>query len=269
MMYPALLAENLREFQFRELRRNMRGIHDVLDLPYGKILWDTFHEIGGGMLPRGLMPSIRRAHTILSPGFLQEGMRASVVLRRLARMREWRRQVGGTLFDQKLLLATLQDSLPGILRQVDRNSMAFSIEARLPFLDYRLVEFTFSLPSRQKLDQGVSKQVYRRALSGLIPDAIRDRRSKLGFVTAEADWVRERASSAFLDAFAGIPPDAPYDGAHLRAILARFLEGRSAYDPLLWQVFSLEHMRAREAFLLPEADGISVGAASAAIRNRG
>ncbi|MBI3540521.1 MAG: asparagine synthase (glutamine-hydrolyzing), partial [Candidatus Eisenbacteria bacterium] len=57
---------------------------------------------------------------------------------------------------------TLQRLLPSLLRYEDRNSMAFSIETRLPFLDYRLVEFVFSLPDGQKLDGTTSKAILRR-----------------------------------------------------------------------------------------------------------
>ncbi len=252
MMYPALLTDSLRSFRLTEVAANARGIHDVLGLPYGKIAWDVIHEAGGGMLPVPLMPSIGRARKIFSAAFLREGIRASVVLERLADMGGWRRRVGGTLFDQKLFQATFYDSLPGILRQVDRNSMAFSIESRLPFLDYRLVEFTFSLPARQKLDGGVAKQVYRRALSGLIPDSIRDRRSKLGFVTAESDWFRDGARARLGATLEGIGAGAPYRAAWVQARFRAFVAGQIPYDPLLWRVFNLERMRAIGACLVSD-----------------
>ncbi len=50
-------------------------------------------------------------------------------------------------------------TLPGLLHYEDRNSMAFSLETRLPFLDYRLVEFVFSLPVEQKIQGGVTKVI--------------------------------------------------------------------------------------------------------------
>ena len=53
--------------------------------------------------------------------------------------------------------------LPSLLRYEDRNSMAFSIETRLPFLDYRLVEFAFSLPDEAKLDGTTTKAILRRS----------------------------------------------------------------------------------------------------------
>jgi len=80
--------------------------------------------------------------------------------------------------------------LPGLLHYEDRNSMAFSLEARLPFLDYRLVEFSFSLPARLKMDGGVTKVVLREAMKGTLPERVRNRMDKIGFATPEETWFR-------------------------------------------------------------------------------
>ena len=68
--------------------------------------------------------------------------------------------------------------------------MAFSIEARMPFMDHRLVSFIFSLPARQKIHKGWTKYIMREALKGIIPESIRTRTDKIGFVTPEANWFR-------------------------------------------------------------------------------
>jgi len=81
-------------------------------------------------------------------------------------------------------------TLPGLLHYEDRNSMAFSLEARLPFLDYRLVEYIFSLPSEQKIKGGVTKVILRNAMQSILPEEVRNRRDKMGFVTPEDIWVR-------------------------------------------------------------------------------
>ncbi len=84
-----------------------------------------------------------------------------------------------------------RDNLPQLLRYEDRNAMAFSIEARVPFLDHRLVEYVFSLPANQKINAGLTKAVFRRALRHVIPEPIRRRRDKIGFVTPEKIWLQE------------------------------------------------------------------------------
>lgn len=82
-----------------------------------------------------------------------------------------------------------QFSVPPLLRYEDRNSMAWSIEARVPFLDYRLVEFLINLPDALKMHRGRSKGVLREGLRGLVPDAVLDRTTKMGFNTPMVDWL--------------------------------------------------------------------------------
>src|SRR5262249_56031215 len=70
-----------------------------------------------------------------------------------------------------------------LLRQFDRASMAHGIETRMPFMDWRLVTYGFSLPEASKIGGGVTKRVLRMAMQGLVPDAIRLRTNKIGFVS--------------------------------------------------------------------------------------
>lgn len=85
-----------------------------------------------------------------------------------------------------------QRLLPSLLRYEDRNSMAFSIETRLPFLDYRLVEFVLSLPDEQRLEGSTTKAILRRALADRIPAPVLARRDKMGFETPADVWLRSR-----------------------------------------------------------------------------
>lgn len=80
--------------------------------------------------------------------------------------------------------------MPMLLRYEDRNSMAFSIEARLPFLDYRIIEFAFQLPDEYKIRNGWQKAILREAVPEL-PESIRYRKDKKGFTTPEKDWVNQ------------------------------------------------------------------------------
>lgn len=81
-------------------------------------------------------------------------------------------------------------SLPGLLRYEDKNSMAFSIESRVPFLDYRLVEYLSSLPDNAKIHNAVTKVTLRRAMKGILPEKIENRMDKIGFATPEDIWFR-------------------------------------------------------------------------------
>ena len=71
-------------------------------------------------------------------------------------------------------------SVPSLCHYEDRNSMAHSLEIRLPFLDYRLVDFTLNLPNHLKIKNGVNKQILRRSMDEL-PTQIRNRFDKKGF----------------------------------------------------------------------------------------
>jgi hypothetical protein len=70
---------------------------------------------------------------------------------------------------------------PWILREFDRASMAHGIEVRAPFLDWRLVAYTFSLPTEIKLKNGYAKYILRQAMVGIVPEEIRRRKIKVGF----------------------------------------------------------------------------------------
>ncbi len=83
----------------------------------------------------------------------------------------------------------IQVNLQALLHFEDRNSMAHSIETRVPFLDYRLVEAIYDMPAEHKIRNGYTKAVMRSAMKGILPEKIRLRMSKLGFATPEEVWI--------------------------------------------------------------------------------
>ena len=132
-------------------------------------------------------------------------------------------------------------STPNLLRYEDKNSMAFSIESRVPFLDHELVEFIFKLPIDQKIKRGWNRYVYRQAMKGKMPEANRTRRSKIGFTNPEAAWTKERAveirevfSSGEL-ASRGI-----FDPARLTANFDAWLAGKPGDGLAFWRVLITE-----------------------------
>lgn len=99
---------------------------------------------------------------------------------------------------ENLLRQLFGEPLPALLRYEDHNSMAWSVESRTPFMDYRLVEFTMGLPARFVYKNGVRKTILREAMKGIIPLAIEQRRDKMGFVTPEELWLKGEGKSWFL-----------------------------------------------------------------------
>ena len=103
---------------------------------------------------------------------------------------------------ENLLRQLYMEPLPALLRYEDHNSMAWSVESRTPFMDYRLVEFTMGLPARYVYKNGVRKTILRDAMQNIIPDAITNRRDKMGFVTPEELWLKGEGKEWFLKAIA-------------------------------------------------------------------
>lgn len=81
-------------------------------------------------------------------------------------------------------------SLPTLLRYEDRNSMGNSVESRLPFMDYRLVELALALPSRLKIVNGYGKWALRKVTQDIVPDYIRLARKKRGFDVTQS-WIKD------------------------------------------------------------------------------
>ena len=143
-----------------------------------------------GLLARGLFPApvvnLLRKTSRRNPSWLNE---------------KWFQKRGITPFRNEksvskdhlrnsLYSSLTRSSLPMLLRYEDRNSMAFSIESRVPFLTPSLVQFVFSLPESYLISSdAISKRVLRKAMLGIVPDPILDRRDKIGFATPELQWL--------------------------------------------------------------------------------
>jgi len=92
-------------------------------------------------------------------------------------------------------------SLPVLLRYGDKNSSAHAIEERLPFLDHRLIEKVASLPLDQKIRNGWTKYILRKAMVDRLPRKIRLRKTKIGFVTPERIWFKKTIQKNVEDTF--------------------------------------------------------------------
>ena len=91
-----------------------------------------------------------------------------------------------------------------LLRYADRNSMAHSVEVRLPFLSHELVEFSNSLPDDYKINKGWSKYILRRSMESILPEQITWRKDKIGFAAPQEKWmqgttIKEYVNDAFQD----------------------------------------------------------------------
>lgn len=99
---------------------------------------------------------------------------------------------------QDALLNHFEFKLEHLLKWADRNSMRFSIEARMPFLDHRLVERTLAMHGDAFIKDGMTKHILREAMRGTLPEKIRLRKDKIGFGTPNEEWFRSEQFKPFI-----------------------------------------------------------------------
>jgi asparagine synthase (glutamine-hydrolysing) len=132
----------------------------------------------------------------------------------------------------------LQD---GILTKVDRASMACSLEARAPFLDYTFVEFVNSIPFRLKLKGLTAKYILKKAMRNKLPPEILGRRKK-GFGIPVAQWFRNDLRSLMLDTLSGsrIRRQGLFHPAEITRLVDEHLRGSKDHRKQLWTLFMFE-----------------------------
>lgn len=142
---------------------------------------------------------------------------------------------------EKLLYRQLTYSgLPRILHDVDRNSMAHSLEVRLPFLDYRLVEFSHSLADHYKVRGSWTKYVMRRALKKYLPKKIYSRRNKMGLPAPFDVWLRdEKYKDRFKEYIVNFGERGIMDKEKAVQLYERHLNGQRL-EGLLFKMISFE-----------------------------
>jgi len=138
-------------------------------------------------------------------------------------------QIGNSL-GRRLEVDITRYSLPILLREEDRSTMAFGIESRVPFLDHHLVEWLATLPADMRLSAGWTKRILRDGLADVLPELVRHRKSKLGFETPETAWLKGPLADWLRDTL-----HAPRFLADLVDFegVRRLLDQRGEGDPLL------------------------------------
>lgn len=119
---------------------------------------------------------------------------------KLQRGREWEgiHKPVVTKLNDILHFNTTELGLEELLRYADRNSMAHGIEVRLPFLDHKLVEFIFSLPSNLKIHEGWTKWLLRTAMDKKLPDEIVWRKDKVGYEPPQQQWMENKTLQEYM-----------------------------------------------------------------------
>jgi len=196
-----------------------------------KLAGSIAYAYAGGRAPRSIarVERRRRASPYLDPALAEIGTDY------VDRMPDW---ASGSPLRRELLTQAFRSSLPQLCRYADRDSMAFGVEVRLPFLDPRVAEFALSLPPHLVWRGGVTKRVLRDALRGLVPDEVLDRQEKVGYETPQARWFASEAGRAKV---ADILLHGPPAGPQRRAEIERDLRGGAWRDTdAIWRAVNVE-----------------------------
>jgi asparagine synthase (glutamine-hydrolysing) len=189
----------------------------------------------------------RYASTVVQPVRVDEGGVASAIhpLGRVAVDEQLNRYFSSELgedFAAAMMRVDLETYLPGdILTKVDRTSMAVSLEARVPLLDYELVDFALRMPGSLRVTPGETKRLYRRAIQGIVPDIVLSR-PKGGFAVPLARWFRGplrhrikalRTPSAAME---------PYISRNaVERLVSEHSVGRRDHSAVLWRLIVFEY----------------------------
>jgi asparagine synthase (glutamine-hydrolysing) len=175
-------------------------------------------------------------------------------------------------FAAAMMRVDLETYLVGdILTKVDRTSMAVSLEARVPLLDFELVDFAMSLPGQLRVTAAESKRLFRRAIKGIVPDFVLSR-PKQGFEVPLGAWFRGplrhriqalRTSSAAIE---------PYvDRRAVERLVGEHSVGRRDHSTLLWRLIVLENWLAAAGDgrlgRPPQVPGVPASAAKTVLPN--
>lgn len=141
----------------------------------------------------------------------------------------------GKRVKEALASALTGRGLASLLRHGDRNSMAFSIESRVPFLSLPLAEFLLSLPEHYLISNtGVTKYAFREAMRGIVPDAHLDRQDKIGFATPESKWLLHMGK--IIKEWIHEAPELPFiNKAELLSEFNDVMDGKRSFDGRVWR----------------------------------
>ena len=199
-----------------------------------KFLWDIWRlrvfprlARGTGLDQRGLAPAFLRPQGNHAPSRLESRAPHSP---------------SSTALGAELLTDVLTGNLRPVLAMTDRNAMAHSIEARVPYVDRRIVEFAFQLPDCYKIGDGQRKRILRLLAGRYLPQTIVARVDRIGFGAPIERWL----TTEFRAELAALPDGHVFnrstlvDPSLLRSYIDRFLGGRHRDSGTVWRLYAVD-----------------------------
>lgn len=141
----------------------------------------------------------------------------------------------------KMYKELLYETIPASLRAEDRNTMAHSIESRSPFLDHRLIEYSYALDNNYKIRDGVGKWVLRESMKGILPEKVRTRKDKAGFISPADKWFRTINKDQIIDMLNSkeLKEMNIFNIDQLKAVYQEHLSGEKNHQMFLWQLINI------------------------------
>lgn len=169
------LIEKIKSLQFYSFLKNKKELQTKFSPNINNTLGKAAYYFLPDFIQKKVRSKKRVAMGVILPEYNEQMKKIQVPAR------------GGKSFREQSFLS-IEFGLQDLLRYEDRNSMAFSIESRVPFLDHRLVEFSIALNNDLKIYNGWTKHILRKAAQPLLPDEVVWRKYKMGFLTPQKSW---------------------------------------------------------------------------------
>ena len=197
----AAVQSHSRLFHLRELWHTSKAFQETVNPGLGQVrssaMWTFFSNYPATATFTGLLRRLagRPRRTVVSAGhpYLSHDLMDEV-----ATLESSPTTLNSSKLSQSLELAFTDQILPIVLRVADRASSAYSVESRAPFMDYRLVQYIFSLPASDIVDRQ-TKQILRRAASSWAPQSVVNRTAKVGFAIDSPGWFRADVVREYLN----------------------------------------------------------------------
>jgi asparagine synthase (glutamine-hydrolysing) len=238
--FPFYLSQLTRQGRLMQVVKTMLERRDL----HGAALGEQIKRYVVPLLPGFIAAPLRRRHQAMT----QENWLGSALLQTRGNpegaMAVATRTLGldaPTDLKSLCLAMTFASNLQMLLHWEDRNSMAHAIEARVPFLDHPVVEFSLALGNEHKIVGGDTKRVLRKAMKDVLPESVRERRDKLGFQTPEDIWFRGPLRGLIHDGVEATISRYPdlVNAAGARSLRDAMLEGRRPVEASLWRIVNL------------------------------
>ncbi len=223
--FTARMMELIRSFQWGDLFRHltMRAAHRKTSL------WIELKALGWNTIGNGMLLMLKHLSGRSSTPWLIDSWNEKAK----ALTKDFRASNIRDLSIQEMVYT----SIPYQLHSEDRNSMLFSIESRLPFLDHRLVEYCIGLPSEYKIRDGYAKAILRDAVREL-PTLIRERKDKMGFVAPDSTWMKSNSKQVRADLEEAVNNLGIFS-QELLVRFDRFVNGSLGYEPIYFRAMTL------------------------------